>query len=61
MRFKCPECGTWVTVNREVPEGYTCAKCSFSHWRNDPEPTKEYRLSENDRIFLRVQRILPEI
>lgn len=58
--FRCPDCGTQVTVEKATQDGYVCAKCQFTKWRNWPEPAKPYRLSENDRIMLRVNRIVPD-
>ncbi len=57
----CPSCGFVVTLNRPIPKDYVCAKCQFTNWRNDPDPSKPYCLSENDRLFLHRRGILPEI
>ncbi len=57
----CRGCNKVIRVDRVVTEDYLCAKCQFSEWRNVPLPEKPYKLSENDRIFLRVQGILPEV
>lgn len=57
----CPGCKVVVTVERDILGPYLCAKCAFTSWRNRPEPDRPYKLSENDRVFLRVNRILPEV
>ncbi len=56
----CPGCKALVTTEKVTPD-YRCAKCQWTQWRNRPEPDKPYKLSENDRIMLRVNRILPEV
>lgn len=59
--FTCPDCGAVVTMGRDVPDGSRCAKCTWTSWRNTADPSKPYKLSENDRDFLRTNRIIPEV
>lgn len=59
--IKCPDCGKLVPIDREVPDGYVCAKCQFTNWRNYPDPIKPYKLSENDRRFLKSLKFDPEV
>lgn len=58
-RVRCTDCRRWVTVARIVPGYvYTCALCLVIP--DYPDPVKAYRLSQNDRDTLRINRIKPE-
>lgn len=58
-RVRCDECQLWVTVTRIVPGYvYVCSTCLIIPAY--PDPVKRYVISQNDRDFLRVNRIRPE-
>jgi hypothetical protein len=53
----CPGCR--LLVNGEIAA--LDDHCEFNYWINPINPIRDYKLSENDRIWLRVQRILPDV
>lgn len=55
----CPICKDLVTVDA-VPPNFRCEKCVFAAWQH-LQPLKGYRLSENDRKFLKGIRISQEV
>lgn len=54
----CPGCKSLVYTDKVTPN-YRCLPCREG--RGVAVPEKEYKLSENDRIMLRVNGILPEV
>jgi len=53
----CRKCGNWYAVQRVVPD--VCPNCEQSaEWTT--ETLRPWKLSENDRKFLRAIRIKPE-
>jgi hypothetical protein len=54
----CSQCGHGIVVDREVPA--VCTKCGSSTWRSAKNPSSPYVLSEQDKLFLRTNRIDPE-
>lgn len=54
----CRKCGNWYAVQLKVPD--ICPNCEQSAEWSTEEP-KPYRLSENDRRFLKSIRVAPEV
>jgi hypothetical protein len=52
----CRKCGHWYQVVRQIPD--ICPHCEQSaSWTTDPDPDKPFKLTENDKKFLRSIRI----
>ena len=56
----CTRCGQGIEVEREVPAVCPNPDCRSSSWRSAPNPSTDYKLTAKDRIFLKVNRILPD-
>jgi predicted RNA-binding Zn-ribbon protein involved in translation (DUF1610 family) len=56
----CAKCGYGIVVDREVPAVCPNKQCGSSTWRCSSHPSKPYTLTEDDKAFLRVQRIDPD-
>lgn len=54
----CRKCRNWYAVQTTIPD--ICPHCEGSASWTTEEP-KPYRLSENDRRFLRSIKIQPEV
>jgi len=55
----CRHCKVWYTVNRVIPD--VCPTCEKSaHWTTaEAMEPKPFRLTQDDKTFLRVNKIAP--